>query len=283
MKKIYFLLWFIALTWLCAWGYVFRNDVPFLLWSSSTNSWTTHQPKVQNTIDHEEVSSKIEELRKKFAIRWLIYEWEAYLQNDQYGLALKQFNDALTANPGNKYLIEKIAETYFTMNKYESAYTEYKKIEKPNESQKEKILLSLLYSNRYTLSSSLQTLLKEVQDLQFDAEKAFYYNTIFSCAKDFHECKKTFQDYFSKHPEDAKFSSLREIDETFKNYENFKLEDMYYKNALFVGTLFKQKLYPLVIQNGLQLNKEKPDYRPIIEMIAQSFYEMGEYNQQKYG
>lgn len=283
-KKLLAFLFFLLLLGSVGSAYFFRDGV-ISLFSRGNSSWLTQGTIGQNDpakkIDSDKVRSKIEQLREKYALRWLIYEGDAYLQNDQYGLALKQFTDALSQHPGNGVILEKVADTYFEMNKYDSAHTYYKKIVDSSDSIKDKIFLSLLYADKYTIKTSLNTLEKEVKDLSLGDERTFYYSTILWCSTDFHGCKKKFQDYFSQKQGRISFEPLKDMRDTFTNYDNFKLEDVYYKDSLLVGSLFKHKFYPLVVELGLTLNKEKPEYRPVIEMIAESFYGMGEYKPAK--
>jgi hypothetical protein len=75
-------------------------------------------------------------------------------------------------------LVEKIADTYFEMHKYDSAYSYYKKISSPSESIKDKIFFSLLYSKKFDIRNSVNVLEKEIKDLSFPQEKTFYYQTI---------------------------------------------------------------------------------------------------------
>ncbi len=283
MKKILPFILLTILVWWTVWAFFLGKYIIPSFWKENNraNSEQSIESGENKKIDTKKVSSKIEELRQKYALRWLIYEGEAYLQNDQYNLAIKQFMDALEKNPWSDFLVEKIADTYFEMHKYDSAYSYYKKIASPSENIKDKTFLSLLYSKKFDIRNSINILEKEIKDLSFLEEKAFYYKTIIWCSFNLHECKKKFQDEFSKTKERVSFAPLKEIQESFKNYENFQLEDMYYKDSLFVGSIFKQKLYPLVIQVWLDLNKQKPDYRPIIQMIAQSLYEIWEYTSAK--
>lgn len=281
MKKIYFIA--PALFLLISWGawYYFREPLLQSLWQHNQTVWIQVDSN-SGKIDGKKIASKIEELRNRYALKGLIYQWDAYLNNDQFWLALKHFNDALESNPWNPLLLEKIAETYFKMNKYEAAYNYYKQISNPSDTLKKQTLLSLLYSKKNNITSSIDEINEEIKALWFSKEQEFYYTTSISCSVNFHQCKKDFQDYFTANAKNpSQFWPLKEIEEAYKNYENFQLEDMFYKNALFVGTLFKQELYPVVLNIWLSLNKERPDYRPVLEMVAESLYKIGEYKSAK--
>jgi len=52
------------------------------------------------------------------------------------------------------------------------------------------------------------------------------------------------------------------------------LEDIYYKDALIIARFFQDKMYPLAIQLGNQLEAEKPNYKAILKVIAESYFEL---------
>jgi tetratricopeptide (TPR) repeat protein len=229
----------------------------------------------------QEVSGKISALKKKYALRGLIIDGESYLSNEQYGLALKNFSEALEDHPNNTFLLEKVWDTYFAMKKFEAAYNTYIKIPDPGETLKRNIFFSSLHAKWYKIHNHIDSLSLLINSLNFDTEESTYYKEIIKCSKDFHACKKSLESYIEKNKDSLKSEWFIDYKNTLTNYENFRLEDLYYKNTLLLGSMFKQKLYPLVISIGLNLNKEKPDYKPVLQMIAQSFYEIGEYKSAK--
>jgi len=70
------------------------------------------------------------------------------LKNDQYLFALKKFLSANKKTPNNPKIISKIAETYFLMKNYNQAYKYYSKLEKNNNLDENKKILSFLYSKK---------------------------------------------------------------------------------------------------------------------------------------
>lgn len=56
------------------------------------------------------------------------------------------------------------------------------------------------------------------------------------------------------------------------------MEDVSLKNAYLIGAWYHNKLYPLTILLSQELLKEKPGYKPILKILAQSYYELGEYS-----
>lgn len=222
--------------------------------------------------------SKIEELKKRYALRWLIYEWNGYFENEQYALALKKYLEVYSQT-SDKNTAEKIADTYFAMKKYSLAHKYYSLI--GTSKTNERTFFSLLYHTNVENPDNMNYLLKEIDGLTFNGEKTFFYKNSLSCIKDFEACKKIFEEYIQKPAEPLVSEELKTTKQTLDNYANFKIDDPLYKDALIISNFYTLALYPIVIKLWKDLLLKKPDYKPMLLMVAQSLYEVWDYENAK--
>ena len=179
--------------------------------------------------------------------------------------------------------------TYFLMNNFTSAYNYYKKLDDDEYLNKEQKTLSYIYSQNideynfiknssWALSNSwtifINTLKKEIKNFNLEKEQEFYYTNSLECIDDFHNCKLNFENYFKNTYYSWKNENLENIRLAINNYKNLKIEELYYKNALIIWAFLKNKNYPISIKLSEELLKEKVNYKPILKIIAQSYFEL---------
>ena len=56
---------------------------------------------------------------------------------------------------------------------------------------------------------------------------------------------------------------------------------MYLKDAYIIGAWYSNGLYPLAISLGERLLETKKNYKPILKIVAQSYFELGEYEKSR--
>jgi hypothetical protein len=117
------------------------------------------------------------------------------------------------------------------MKKFEEAYSYYKKIKDYSEIDNNNIILTLFYSKNLRDIVDIKSIQKELKTFNLDKEEEFYYNNSLDCLNDFHICKKKFNIFFSEN-KNIKNQNLMRIKTAINNYRNFKIEELYYKNAL---------------------------------------------------
>lgn len=233
-------------------------------------------------MDTKEVSNKakIEKLRNKLKTKWLIVKWDVYLENEQLALALRKYLEAYKENPNDNQILSKLWDTNFKMKKFTSAYNYYSKITKQNFINKEKMIQSLFYSKSLSSRSNLAYIKEELKNIKLSDEEIFYYENSLSCIEDFHLCKKTFNEYFENN-DDIKDENLLSIKNAIENYRNFKLEEIYYKDALIVWSFFTSKLYPISVILWEKLLNTKKEYKPILKIVWKSHFELWDYKESK--
>lgn len=305
MQKKY-IAWILALSILAISGGIFafnkaqKND----LGPNTSEELNNETSETGSNNSVSDAQKKIDELRKRYAVKWIILEWENYLSNDLYALALRKFLEAAKENPSDPYIIKKIAESYFEMHKYMLAHKYYSSIsDRLDQADKEKMLLSFIYQTNFSKTWSLDTVISTINELWLTNDESFYYLTSLSCLQDFHGCKKVFWDkLFTEEvkeesantaswvtaswetlppPEKNISQNLENIKKAIQNYINFQSEDISYKDALILGAYVQNKLYPIAIELGKKMLQEKPNYKPVLKIIAQSYFEMWNYTSAK--
>ena len=256
--------------------------------STGTIVKEVEKPKTQKEIGQEVVQQKINNLKKKLALRWLVVRWDIYFNNDQATLALKQYLDVYKETPDDPALIKKIWDSYFKINKYKSAYSYYSKIKDYTELNKNRAMLSYIYTKDVASLQDRQDILSEMYSFDFSEDEKFYYTTSFTCLDDFHGCKIAFQEYIEQEkPESETWEEieenryLKEISTAVENYRAFQVDQVYYKDALIIWAFYTNGLYPVAIELWEKLLSEKTDYLPMFKIIGKSYFDMGKYTESK--
>lgn len=273
------------------------------LWTST--GW------VEQEIDKDEVKWKLNTIRQKLALKWLIHKGDLNFTNEKYTSALVNYLQIQRKIPNDKENIHKIALTYFELQKYDKATEYFWKVTDFPKVDKHKAALAKWYSTVVT-PSTLSWAIQELEKLPFNEEENFYYWNSLLCAVNFHECKLAFQNYFSEKeavanikieklkkeqekkqkiatekweefiPEQINiavitFPELENIRQSLINYENLKMHDLSYKWGLLSLAFMTNKNYPIAIRTGRDVLENFPDYRPAIKIIAMSYYKMWDY------
>jgi hypothetical protein len=175
---------------------------------------------------------------------------------------------------------------YFNLNKYDKASEYYSKIKNYNQLDINQSIKALLYSQDLKIDN-LSYLSGEILSYNLSDEEQFYYTNSLTCVQDFKSCRVKYNEYFESKVESIETGSgeiqtqssvtlpeLLNIKSAIENYENFQLDDLSYKSALISGAYFQNELYPVAIATSKDTLITSPDYRPLIKIIAKSYYEM---------
>lgn len=247
------------------------------------------QKSTNDSLILNDPQAQIDMLKKRLSFKWLIQDWDMHFQNKEYTRALVKYLDVNRKAPNDTSIINKIWNIYYTLNRYDQAYKYYSQIITYSQLDQNRAIKSLFFSEDLTLDN-LDNLKEKV--LLFDISKTeqFYYNNSLECIKDFYECREKFHQYFDnrENPSEAWtweilitdgiiFDELENIKSAINNYENFQYDDLSYKSALISGAYFENWLYPIAIATSQDILRDSPDYRPLIKIIARSYYEMWKY------
>ena len=262
----------------------------------ATNSWTIK--KTDNELKLEEIEKtnreaeekrqKIETIRKKLSIKWLILKWNIHYRNQDYTSALIKYLQIYREVPNDKVVINDLWKVYYNLKNYKKSYSYFSKIKNYEKLDKDLVTKSLISSVSFT-TENIDYILWELDTLWLDEQQLFYYKNSVRCKQDFSYCKQKFQDYFSEEIETASWQTIREIKyiplkdikTALNNYKNFQIDDLSYKWALVSWVYFKNWLYPLAIETSKDILKDKKDYRPLLKIVAKSYYELWDYIQAK--
>jgi len=238
--------------------------------------------KLDNISDIENLEKNINTIKvdtKENTTKLLLKEWNDYLRNNEYLLALWKYIKAKKKDPNNINVIKSIAKTYFLMKDWEKTYTNYTNILAKNKLLIVDIYKELILSNIYKTFNkndikSFSWTIADIKNLEIDEELKFYYTNSISCIFSYSICEKNFSNYINKTNISYKTDEILSMKQAFINYNNFKYEEEYYKKTLIIWEFLKFKLYPIVIILWEELLKEKQSYLVIMKMLAQSYYEI---------
>lgn len=244
--------------------------------SVSTNSWEIDK----EVLDKNE---KMEVLRKRFSLRGTIARWDTYVTDNQPILALNEYLKALRQSPNDEQLKRKLAWVYFELKRFTNARSTYKEVLWfLTEEEKEKYILSILYTINLQSWNEIQQASVDIRNLSLSKEETLYYINSINCTIDIHTCKKNFDTFFSANP-NITFPKLLSMKEALSNYENFQIDNLYYKDALMIGSFYKEKMYSISNVLSVILLQEKTDYLPILLVAGKWYYELWDlWNAKKY-
>jgi len=288
VKKIIFIIWLLSLSLLssCIGKNPTSNDEnPQSADENISQSQIADAEKTREEALQIAVQSKIEMMRKRLALKGLIIDWDAYYRDGQIALALVNYLEFYRKNPDDQLILEKLWDVYFNMNKYNSSYEYYSKIENPNDYHLNQMALSKIYDVNYDDLGEIKATQKFLRKNLENEEQAFYYINSLDCAIDFHNCKVSFNDYFWPETNENKngtwtltnFSKLTDIRISIENYRNFRVDQVYLKDAYIVASWYSNDLYSLSAYMWENILSYKPWYKPILKIVAQSYFQLWQY------
>lgn len=265
----------LVLLWVLVYAYSWENKEIQL--HEKTETWGTDIWLNTEDENKELIRSKLGIIKNRMKIKDIILKWDNYFQNEQLTLAVIQYKIALTKNPEDYKMIEKIGDIYFEMKKFEEAKNYYLKLLNVVWFDSNKYILSLIYSKDITKKTNSDLVKNDIKQNIKDTEKAFFYTNAIYCIEDFHTCKKNFDEKIIMEKDNIKSVELNEIKNVLQTYTDFWLVNLYYKNTLIIWSFMKLKLYPISIFLWKNLLKEKEDYKAVIQIIAQSYFDLWNY------
>lgn len=258
-------------------------------------------------IDWDSVQAKINILKKRLELKWLIQGGDLHFQNEEFTRALSKYLQAIKQSPDDESIKNKIWNIYFKLNKYEQAYKYYSQIKTYSQLDVHRAIRSLFYWVELDGNKTL-FILEELNSYKLSEDEIFYYKTAIECTKSFVSCKDKYSQYFDElswieqqkaensENQDSQetstgstqeetqivfFPELENIRIALQNYENFQFSDLSYQSALISGAFYQNRLYPVAITTATNTLKISPDYRPLIKIIARSNYEIWNYIEAK--
>lgn len=282
------------IAWIAFWIYNMKNNLDN---KNKSNTWSLFSTDTW-WIDENDYSFKwdkknqISELKKKLALKWLIVKWDLSLEKWDYTNALLKYIQINKEIPNDKSIVQKIWDVYFEMKKFDKAYQYYSKIKDYDKLDKNKVVKTL-FSSVSLNTKHMIFIRNELKTLWLNEQQLYYYNTSLECRVDFSKCRKDFQDYFDNRNNQKNvnwtwavikqeyFEDLEKIWNAIENYKNFQVDDLNYKWALIAWAFFENWLYPIAIETSKSILKSKSDYKPMIKIIAKSYYELWNYIQAK--
>lgn len=240
-------------------------------------------------VNGDDMQSRIDILKKRLSFKGLIQDWDMHFQNEEYTRALVKYLQVNKQNPNDQSILNKIWNIYFQLQKYDQAYKYYKQLKGYNQLNTHQAIKSLFYSEEIK-SENIENIKKEILSFNLTPDEIFYYTNSLTCTLNFHDCRQNYHDYFDSiipttststweivETKEITFQELDNIRSAIINYENFQLDDLSYKAALISWAYYQNELYSIAIATSQDTLIDSPDYRPLIKIIAKSYYEMWDY------
>lgn len=275
---------------LAIWEDIHTPSTSSALWNSETQEKKDIDKEWPSDIQKDLVREKIENIKKRLALKWIIIQGDTYYRNQQLALALESYEEFYKEHPSDPLILEKLWNTYMQMYEYNNAQKYYSKISEPN------IDIKIRRTNAYIYAWDLSTpewrlaVREKINTLKLPDDLYFYYQNSIKCIDDFISCKFAFKDYLEKNkaPNESSaweisqgWEKMLGIVKALENYENFQLQEEYLEDAYLIWALYTDRLYPLAIELWNILLTQKTDYKPILKIIAQSYYELWKFQTAK--
>lgn len=251
----------------------------------------TLNPEQENGIDTQEsVQSKIETIRKRLALKWLIIDGDWYYREWKIAQALVKYLEFYRQNPEDQLILEKLWDAYYNLHKFSSAHSYYTKIQDPTENILDKTARSLLHEVDLSDPTSVRETRLTLREILPEWEILDYYDTSLSCTLDFHNCKLDLNEYFWPWEtqeetygsgSEISFAKLWDLKTAIQNYRNFQVDQVYLKDAYIVASWYTHWLYNISSHMWEEILWYKPWYKPILKLVAQSYFELWEYEKSR--
>lgn len=233
----------------------------------------------------EKANERLEVLKKKISLKWLITKADMYFENLEYTNALNEYLKVYEQVPNDREINLKIGNIYYDLFKFDEAYKYYSNIKNYQNLDKSKAVLSLISWN-YSWSWSYEEIAKEIDTLWLSKEDNFYYKNSMTCIEDFSKCRLNFEQYFEKNQTwtweiNESQKNIENIRNAFINYKNFQIDDLTYKAALVTWAFYQNWSYFISFETSKNILKENSNYKPILKIAAKSAYELWLYKESK--
>jgi hypothetical protein len=195
-------------------------------------------------------------------------------------LALQSYLSAIKQNPDDKKLIKKIGDTYFEMNKFPASYWYYKKLIWTEFIDPKKIAITYFY----TLPKDVKKLKFEeiywnINKFKLDKDDTFFYKTSVECVFNKDTCQNKFEKYLINYKWTNQ--NIWYLEKAFSDYKSLQIDKQYFKDTQILLAIFKAKIYAITNILALDILKEKPNYLPVIKILAKWNFEIWNYREAK--
>ena len=231
--------------------------------------------KEDSVEEHQTSKEKIEKIKKRFSLKWIILKWDYFIENQQPLKGLSKYIQALRKNPKDEEIIHKIADTYFELKKFDKAFNYYFRLKEYPQLNKYNTILSMIYSKNLLNKNDVLYSWKIVNALKLRWHERFYFLNALYCLIDFHACKIKYNEFFLT--QNTRINGLIDIKKAIEKYKKFKSWNIYYKDALIAWAFYAHKLYPLSIIIWEKIIKTRPNYIPMLLIIWKSYFELWDY------
>lgn len=229
-------------------------------------------------IKKDEVEKKMDLIKKKMTLKWIISNADMYYENYMYNVALVKYLQVYRDIPDDSEINIKIWDLYYKLKKFDKSYKYYNKVKNDAKLDVDKYIYSTVNKN-LTKSGWINTIKNDISTLNIDNQKSFYYKNGLECIEDLSICRENYSVFFKEKESSWSLliSELQNINDSFVNYKNFQMDDLLYEDAITIWAFYKNGFYALSLELSKKVLETYPDYKPIIEIAAKSYYELWDY------
>lgn len=238
---------------------------------------TQEQNPIEEEKKEENPQDKVAQIKKRISLKSLLIKWDYFIENNQPKYALQKYLKAYMESPEDEQIIRKVAETYFEINNYKNSATFYWKLKEITPWEKNKMLLSIVYSVEPKSSSDTSEAVLKIKELDLTEEEEFYYTTSISCLNNFKECKNNFEIYLFDEKNKITLLELKNLKSAIQTYNDFKSEEIYYKDTLLATAFLNNKMYPVSAFIADNILVQKDNYLTALKVWGESFYKIWNY------
>ena len=247
------------------------------------NTWVSEEDKADlisdldenKSISKEEIDKKIDNLKRKIKLKWLIANADMYYDENEYMIALIKYQQILKNIPDDEEINVKAWDINYKIHRYKKANEYYSKVKNSSFLDKDKAIMSLI-NDKWVNENNLEELTKSIEKFEISDEKKFYYTTSLVCVVDYSLCRDKYQKYFESH-KDIGTEEMKVMKESLEAFKNFKDTDLYYKAAFVTWAFFQNWLYYISLKTSEWILNQRADYKPIMKVAAKSAYEVWDY------
>lgn len=276
MKKIGIIFIILSLIFLSIFVYLTIKNKDNIKQNEKIENIENLEKQEENFITKEKVNSKIENLRKKARLKWLITKADMYFENDDYINALLEYQKILKEVPNDEKTNLKVWDIYYKIHKYKKANEYYNKVIDSKNLDNDKAIFSLI-NERWVSIENIEKIKNDIDKFKISKEKNFYYKNSLDCVIDYSLCRDWFQKYFEKN-KNLETEEMKNIANALENFKNFKSNDLYYKAAFMTWAFYENAFYYISMKTSENILKQKNNYKPIMKIAAKSAYEIWNYS-----
>ena len=225
------------------------------------------------------IKQRYDILKKRLSLKSIISKWDYYFDHSQPRTALVKYLEVLDKSPNDDKILAKIWDTYFELKDFKKSLDYYLKVKSKKNLNKEKFFFSLFAWVNIKDPVERENMRKIIVSTDLSKEDKIYYTISIGCINNFEKCKNDFKNYFKKNKKI--WNNMNNIKIAIDKYKAFQAPSFSMEKAYILDAFYKNKTFPIVVIMWEKLLEEYKDYRPVVNFLGFSYYELWKYEEAK--